>query len=89
MGNYRLVRFTSVPGQVMKQLILDIISEHMKDKKIRTGQHGFTKGKLCLIAFYNEMTSLEGEESTEDVYIDFSKTSSPVSHNILRQAAEV
>nr|XP_047907141.1 uncharacterized protein LOC125180535 [Anser cygnoides] len=76
LGNYRLVSFTSVPGKVMKQLILDIISKHMKDKKmIRTSQHGFTKGKLCLtdlIAFYNEVTSLEGEEDV--VYLDFSKT---------------
>lgn len=76
MGNYRLVSFTSVPGKVMRQLILDIISKHMKDKKmIRTSQHGFTKGKLCLtdlIAFYNEVTSLEGEEDV--VYLDFSKT---------------
>lgn len=93
LGNYRLVRFTSVPGKVMKQLILGITSEHTKDKKIRTGQHGFTKGKLCLtdlIAFYNEVTSSEGQESTEDVvYFDFSKASNTVSHNILRQAAEV
>lgn len=77
----------------MKQLILGITSEHTKDKKIRTGQHGFTKGKLCLtdlIAFYNEVTSSEGQESTEDVvYFDFSKASNTVSHNILRQAAEV
>jgi len=48
-GNYRLVSLTSIPGKVMEQLILAVISKHVEEKKvIRSSQHGFTKGKSCL-----------------------------------------
>lgn len=49
LGNDRLVSLTSIPGNVMEQLILENISKHVKGKKIITSsQCGFTKGKSSL-----------------------------------------
>lgn len=54
---------------------------------IGSSQHGFMKGKSCLInliACYNEVTSLVDEGTAVDVvHLNFSKAFSAVSHNIL------
>jgi len=56
-GNYRPISLTSIPGKMMEQLILDVISKQVEEKKvIRSSKHGFTQGKSCLtnlIAFYD------------------------------------
>jgi len=87
-GNYRAVSLTSIPGKVMEQFILDIISKQVEEKKvIRSSQHGFTKGKSCLtnlIALCDSVTSWVDEGRTVDVvYLDFSKAFNTVSHNTL------
>jgi len=87
-GNYRLISFTSIPGNVMEQLILEVIIKQVEEKKvIRSSQHGFTKAKSCwtnLIAFYDGMTGWVDEGRAVDVvYLDFSKAFVTVSHNIL------
>jgi len=65
-GNYRPTSLTSIPGKVMEQLILDVVSKQVEEKKdIRSSQHGFTKGKSCLtnvIAFYDGMTGWVEEQ---------------------------
>ncbi|KFP26850.1 RNA-directed DNA polymerase from mobile element jockey, partial [Colius striatus] len=33
-GNYRPVHLTSVPGEVMEQLLLNVVSKHMKQKMV-------------------------------------------------------
>jgi len=48
-GNYRSVSLTSVPGKIMEQLILSVLTRHVKDNQgIRPSQHGFMKGRSCL-----------------------------------------
>ena len=85
-GNYRPGSFTSVPGKVMEQLILETISRHVNDKKIvRCSQH---KLKSCLsnlvTNYYDEMTGLVGEGRAVDiVYLAFSKAFDTVSQKIL------
>jgi len=44
--SYRPVSLTSVLGKMMEQLILDVTSEILEEKKvIRSSQHGFAKWK--------------------------------------------
>ncbi|KFP24226.1 RNA-directed DNA polymerase from mobile element jockey, partial [Colius striatus] len=33
-GNYRPINLTSIPGKVMEQLIMNVITEHMKEKMV-------------------------------------------------------
>ncbi|PKU46423.1 rna-directed dna polymerase from mobile element jockey- hypothetical protein [Limosa lapponica baueri] len=70
-GNYRPVNITAIPRKVVEQLILEIISRHLKDKKIiRISQPGFIKWKSCLnnlINFHGEMTGLTDERRAVDI----------------------
>jgi len=48
-GSYRSVSLTLVPGEVMEQIILRVITQHIWDNwRIRPSQHVFIKGRFCL-----------------------------------------
>lgn len=74
-GNYRLSSLTSFPGKVVEQLMPETIFRPVKDKVIRSSQHGFAEGKSCLsnlISFYEEVTSLVDKGRAMDiVFLDF------------------
>ncbi|XP_066843722.1 NADH dehydrogenase [ubiquinone] 1 alpha subcomplex assembly factor 2 isoform X1 [Anser cygnoides] len=87
-GNYRPVSLTSVPGKLMEQIILSAITRHLQgNQAIRPSQHGFMKGRSCLmnlISFCDKVTRLMDEGKAVDVvYLDISKAFDTVSHNIL------
>uniref|UniRef100_A0A493U0J1 Reverse transcriptase domain-containing protein n=1 Tax=Anas platyrhynchos platyrhynchos TaxID=8840 RepID=A0A493U0J1_ANAPP len=87
-GNYRPVSLTSVPGKLMEQIVLRVITWHLKGKQaIRPSQHGFMKGRSCLtnlISFYDKVIHLGDDGKAVDVvYLDFSKAFDTVSHSIL------
>ncbi|KAK4821133.1 hypothetical protein QYF61_013519 [Mycteria americana] len=87
-GNYRPISLTLVPGKVMEQTILSVITWHIQDDQvIRPSQHGFMKGRFCLtnlISFCDKVTRLVDEGKAVDVvYLDFSKAFDTVFHSIL------
>ena len=78
LGNYRPVSLTSVPGKVMEQLVLDILSKQLEEKKVTVcSQHGSTKGKSCLTnltAFYDVITGwVDGGRAADVVHLEVSK----------------
>ncbi|TRZ16814.1 hypothetical protein HGM15179_010323 [Zosterops borbonicus] len=87
-SNYRPVSLTSVPGKIMEQFILSIITQHLQDGQgVRASQHGFRRGRSCLtnlISFCDQVTHLvDAGRAVDVVYLDFSKAFDTVSHSIL------
>ncbi|TRZ08541.1 hypothetical protein HGM15179_018566 [Zosterops borbonicus] len=88
LSNYRPVSLTSVPGKIMEQFILSVITQHLQDGQgIRPSQHGLRRGRSCLtnlVSFYDQVTCLvDAGKAVDVVYLDFSKAFDIVSHSIL------
>ncbi|RMB88883.1 hypothetical protein DUI87_34726 [Hirundo rustica rustica] len=87
-GNYRPVSLTSVPGKIMEQFILSVITQNLQDGQgLRPSQHRFRRGRSCLtnlITFYEQVTCLvDAGKAVDVVCLDFSKAFDTVSHSIL------
>ncbi|NXR49252.1 RTJK polymerase, partial [Hippolais icterina] len=87
-GNYRPVSLTLVPGNIIEQFILSVITQNSQDGQgIRPSQHGFRRGRSCLsnlISFYDQVTHLlDAGKAVDVVYLDFSKAFDTVSHSTL------
>ncbi|PKU37244.1 rna-directed dna polymerase from mobile element jockey- hypothetical protein [Limosa lapponica baueri] len=79
-GNYRLVSPTSITAKVMEQLILDIISKHVEEKKRSSGVVSTNSPRE---SFYDGMTDWVDEgRAVNVVYLNFSKAFDTVSHDI-------
>lgn len=87
-GNYRLVSLTSVLGNVIEQITLNVITPYNQDSQvIRSSQHVFMKGRSCLtnlISFCGWVTHPVGVgRAVDTVYLDLNKAFNRVSHSIL------
>ncbi|RMC22456.1 hypothetical protein DUI87_00770 [Hirundo rustica rustica] len=88
-NNYRPVSLTSVPGKIMEQFILSVITQNLQDGQgIRPSQHEFRRGRSCLtnlITFYDQVTHLvDAGKAVGVVCLDFSKAFDTVSHSTLQ-----
>lgn len=78
---------------IIEHIFLEDMLRHMRGGwVIRVSQHGFAKGKLCLmdlVTFYNGVMGLvDKEKATDIICMDFCKACDMVPHHILISSRE-
>ena len=87
-SNYRPVALTSHLTKTFEKIIRRKIVYHTENNHLfNESQHGFRSGRSCLshllTHFDTILSYLENEKNVDTVYLDFSKASDKVDHNIL------
>ena len=85
--NYRLVSIISVPEQIMEQILLDDVLDHMQNEcMICVRQYSLTRGRsrlTSLVAFHDGVATLMDKGKVTDViYLDLCKAFDMVPHQI-------
>lgn len=69
----------------MEQIILSVIAQNVQDQDIRPSQHGFGKGRSCLInliSFYDHLTySVDKGKAVDGASLDITKAFCTISHS--------
>jgi len=76
--NYRPVSLTSIIGKTFEAIIRDALVRHLEDNHLITdSQHGFRKGRSCLINLLEFLDKVTGcidiGENVDIVLLDFAK----------------
>jgi len=88
VDNYRPVSLTSQVGKILDSIIRDAVVEHLvKNKLIKSSQHGFLKNRSCLtnlLVFFESVTkSVDDGHNVDVMFLDFAKAFDKVPHHRL------
>lgn len=86
--NYRPISLTSIACKVIEHVLYTGIIHHVNASGIlHSSQHGFRQGYSCvtqLTEFVHELAgALDGRDSVDCIFLDFSKAFDVVSHDLL------
>ncbi len=89
-ANYRPISLTSVLVKIFEKIIRRSLVKYLEENNLMNDtQHGFRKGRSCISALLNVYDNIllsfndPSVESTDMIYLDFSKAFDKVDHNII------